>query len=91
MKIIENNGLTILLPESSDFVLYNVRHNSYHDKVYLGKADSVNNYREINKELQPGYQKDLNKIISNQEQAIAELSNKLEQLMAQVNQGPKDI
>ena len=49
MKIIENDGLRLLVPESEDSVIYDVKSNMYHEKVYLGKYDTIDNYREIHK------------------------------------------
>lgn len=91
MKIIENDGLKLLKPESEDFVLYNTKLNMYHEQVYLGKLDTVDNYREIHKSLQPGYDKDkdLKSIVDSQEQAIAALTEQLTKLMNQID--PKDI
>lgn len=87
MRIIENNGLQLLMPDSNDFVLYNVLSNSYHEKVYLGKFDTIDNYREIHKSLQPGYDKneELKGIVDSQEKAIADLTEQLTRLMNQIN------
>ena len=63
MKIIENNGLRLLLPQSNDFTLYNVNSNSYHEKVYLGKFDNIDNYREIEKSLVSNKSKDVNDLL----------------------------
>ena len=92
MKVIENNGLTLLMPESDDFVLYNILFNSYHEKVYLGKFDTVDNYREMHKSLQPNRVKDaeeLQNIINNQESTIASLAEQLERLAAMIQNDSK--
>ena len=87
MKIIENDGLRLLMPESEDFVIYDIKSNMYHKQVYLGKFDMIENYREIHKSLQPGYDanKDLQSVVDNQEQAIANLTEQLAMLMNQLN------
>ena len=51
MKLEYRNGLQILTPDSSDKILYSVNTNSYMEKVFLGKNDSKDNYREIDKAL----------------------------------------
>lgn len=86
MKIIENDGLRLLIPESEDFVIYDIKSNMYHSQVYLGKFDRIENYREIHKSLQPGYDasKDFKSVIDNQEQAIANLTEQLAILMDQL-------
>ena len=87
MKLSNVNGLRILTPESSDFMLYNIRTNSYCEKIYLGVNDSPDNYREIAKELIDFDNKDnrskveeLQAIIDRQNDAIAELSKQLLEL-----------
>lgn len=50
MKLEERGNLRILTPEVG-YKIYSVKTNSYHTKVYLGKFDSVDNYREIKIEL----------------------------------------
>lgn len=87
MKIIENDGLRLLIPESEDFIIYDVKSNMYHEKVYLGKFDTMDNYREMHKSLQPGYDanKDYKSVIDKQEQAIAYLTEQLAILMNQLD------
>ena len=87
MKIIENDGLRLLVPESEDFVIYDVKANMYHEKVYLGKFDSIDNYREVHKSSQPGHDasKDYKSVIDKQEQAIAFLTEQLAMLMSQLD------
>ena len=83
MKIIENNGLRLLLPQSNDFMLYNVNSNSYHEKIYLGKFDNIDNYREIEKSLINNKSKDMDDlldIINKQDIALTDLANKLAEL-----------
>lgn len=87
MKLSNKNGLRILTPESPEFMLYNTRTNSYCEKVYLGVNDSVENYREIAKELIEFDNKEnrtkveeLQAIIDRQNAAISELSRQLEEL-----------
>lgn len=50
MKLEERGTLRILTSEVG-YQLYSVKTNSYHTKVYLGKFDSIDNYREIKIEL----------------------------------------
>ena len=46
MRLEERGSLRILTPEVG-YKLYSVKTNEYYTKVYLGKFDSVDNYREI--------------------------------------------
>lgn len=87
MKIIENDGLRLLVPESEDSVIYDVKSNMYHEKVYLGKYDTIDNYREVHNSLQSGHNanKDLENVVSQQEQAIAYLTEQLAKLMNQLD------
>lgn len=83
MKLIEDKGLRLLLPESDNLILYNIKSNDYYDKVYLGKFDIIDNYREIDKSLLKNNSKDVNDlldIINKQDAALIELSNKLTEL-----------
>ena len=50
MRLEERRSLRILTPEVG-YKLYSVKTNEYYTKVYLGKFDSVDNYREIKIEL----------------------------------------
>ena len=90
MKIIEDNGLKILVPEK-DHVLYNVKTNMYCDKMYLGKFDVMENYREIHKSLQPGRTKEVEELqntINEQELAISKLAEQLAQLASLIQTDP---
>ena len=83
MKLIEDKGLRLLLPESDDLILYSIKSNDYYDKVYLGKFDTIDNYREIDRSLLKNNSKDVNDlldIINKQDAALIELSNKLTEL-----------
>lgn len=83
MKLIEDKGLRLLLPESDDLILYSIKSNDYYEKVYLGKFDTIDNYREIDKSLLKNNSKDVNDlldIINKQDAALIELSNKLTEL-----------
>lgn len=83
MKLIEDKGLRLLLPESDNLILYSIKSNDYYDKVYLGKFDVIDNYREIDKSLLRNNSKDVNDlldIINRQDAALIELSNKLDEL-----------
>lgn len=83
MKIIENDGLRLLLPESDDLILYNIKSNDYCEKVYLGKFDTIDNYREVSKTLLINKDKNVDSlldIINKQDAALIELSNKLAEL-----------
>lgn len=46
MKLEERGTLRILTPEVGH-KLYSVKTNEYYTKVYLGKFDSIDNYREM--------------------------------------------
>ena len=50
MRLEERGSLRILTPEVG-YKLYSVKTNEYYTKVYLGKFDSADNYREIKIEL----------------------------------------
>lgn len=83
MKLIEDKGLRLLLPESDNLILYSIKSNDYYDKVYLGKFDTIDNYREIDRSLLKNNSKDVNDlldIINKQDAALIELSNKLTEL-----------
>lgn len=83
MKLIEDKGLRLLLPESDNLILYSIKSNDYYEKVYLGKFDVIDNYREIDKSLLRDDSKDVNDlldIINKQDAALIELSNKLNEL-----------
>lgn len=83
MKLIEDKGLRLLLPESDNLILYSIKSNDYYDKVYLGKFDVIDNYREIDRSLLRNNSKDVNDlldIINKQDAALIELSNKLNEL-----------
>lgn len=83
MKLIEDKGLRLLLPESDNLILYSIKSNDYYDKVYLGKFDTIDNYREIDRSLLRNNSKDVNDlldIINKQDAALIELSNKLNEL-----------
>ena len=71
MKLIEDKGLRLLLPESDDLILYSI------------KFDTIDNYREIDRSLLRNNSKDVNDlldIINKQDAALIELSNKLAEL-----------
>ena len=83
MKLIEDNGLKLLVPELDNHVLYNVKSNIYLDKVYLGTADSMENYREIDKSLIPGEKRSMDElldIINKQDAALTNLAQQLAEL-----------
>jgi hypothetical protein len=83
MKLIEDKGLRLLLPESDNLILYSIKSNDYYEKVYLGKFDVIDNYREIDKSLLKNNSKDVDDlldIINKQDAALTELSNKLNEL-----------
>lgn len=83
MKLVEDKGLRLLLPESDNLILYSIKSNDYYDKVYLGKFDTIDNYREIDRSLLKNNSKDVNDlldIINKQDAALIELSNKLTEL-----------
>lgn len=90
MKLDNRNGLQVLTPESSDFILYNVLNNSYSEKIFLGKSDSIDNYREIAKALLEE-KKEMNKVqeleetIKQQNAAISNLAKQLAELQALIN------
>ena len=90
MKIEEKNGLRILTPESDEYILYSTIKNEYYEKVYLGKNDSIDNYREMEKVLlnKPNENEriqELLDIINKQEAAISNLAIQLEELTLLVN------
>ncbi len=90
MKIEDRNGLQVLTPESPDFILYSVRNNSYSEKVFLGKNDSIDNYREIAKALlqdknEKNRVQELEETIKQQNAAISNLAKQLAELQALIN------
>lgn len=88
MKIEYKNGLQILTPDSSDKILYSVNTNSYMEKVFLGKNDSKDNYREIDKALlekEDSRVDVLEKTVKQQEEIIADLAKQLASLVDLLN------
>ena len=88
MKLEYRNGLQILTPDSSDKILYSVNTNSYMEKVFLGKNDSKDNYREIDKALlekEDSRVDILEKTIKQQEEIIADLAKQLASLVDLIN------
>ena len=91
MKFTENkNGLRIITPESSDYVIYNVLRNSYHEKVFLGKNDSVENYKEVKRSLleqadENNKMQELLNRIEEQDALISKLAEQLDKLTNLVN------
>ena len=89
MKIENKNGLRLLLPESPEYFLYSFKTNQYHEKVYLGLNDSMDNYREIKKDTVMNKEdkkvKELEKIIQDQDAAISDLAKKLAALTDLIN------
>lgn len=68
MILTEKNGLRILTPQSSRYLIRIKGTNEYTDKVYLGKNGKVSNYEEIDKLSLENYnvydliQDDINKL-----------------------------
>lgn len=88
MKIEYKNGIQILTPDSSDKILYSVNTNSYMEKVFLGKNDSKDNYREIDKALlekEDSRVDALEKTVKQQEEIIADLAKQLASLVDLMN------
>lgn len=90
MKIENRKGLRIITPESPDYILYSVERNTYHEIVYLGKNDSVDNYKEMERRLLNQAKEDnkieqlLNKI-KEQDALISKLAKQLADLTDLVN------
>ena len=55
MIITEKNGLRILTPQSSRYLIRIKGTNEYTDKVYLGKNGKISNYEEVDKLTLEGY------------------------------------
>lgn len=89
MKLENRNGLRVLSPESDNFILYNVRTNSYCDKVFLGVNDSIDNYREMEKDLLEKDEtpkiEELQAIIDKQNESISKLAEQLACLAELIN------
>lgn len=50
MTLIEENGLRILKPDNSDNVITDIESETMRAEIlYLGSSDSIDNYKEINK------------------------------------------
>lgn len=50
MTLTEENGLRILKPDNLDNVITDVENETMRAEIlYLGSSDSINNYKEINK------------------------------------------
>lgn len=91
MKLIENkNGLRILEPESPEYILYSVDRNTYHEKVILGKHDSIENYKEMERALLEKVEENnavqnlLNRI-EEQDSLISKLAEQLSELAKLIN------
>lgn len=93
MKIENKNGLKILTPEA-DCVLYSVITDEYHEKVFLGVNDSVDNYREVKKEILEKEEnkkvEQLEEVIKQQDAAISNLAEQLAALAVLVNDKKED-
>lgn len=82
MKIENRKGLRIITPESPDYILYSVERNTYHEIVYLGKNDSVDNYKEMERRL-------LNQ--AKEDNKIEQLLNKIEEQDALISKLAKQL
>ena len=92
MKVSNNNGMTIIMPEDG-CLLYNIKTNQYHEKVYLGKFDDVSNYKDIDKALlEPSNQSaaDLVDIINKQNEVIFKMAEQLKTLTEIVSSGKEN-
>ena len=49
MILTEKNGLRILTPKSSRYIIRRKNTNIYSEKIYLGKFASIDDYEEIDK------------------------------------------
>lgn len=49
MTLTENNGLRILTPKSSRYIIHIKGTNIYSEKIYLGKFANIDDYEEIDK------------------------------------------
>lgn len=59
MQLKEDKGLRILTPDSEDNVITDVETETIRSKiVYLGKNDSIDNYKEIDKNTPVSYEDD---------------------------------
>lgn len=83
-------GFTVLTPDSDDYLIYSINRNTYHKKVCLGKNDSVDNYRQVEKSLveevnAKSSNNDLLDRLEKQEATIAKLSKQVNDLLKLVN------
>lgn len=91
MKTVESKlGFIVLTPDSDDHLIYSIDRNTYHKKVCIGKNDSVDNYRQVEKSLvEEVNAKSLNNELLNriekQEATIAMLSKQVNDLLKLVN------
>ena len=49
MILTEKNGLRILTPKSSRYIIHIKNTNIYSEKIYLGKIANIDDYEEIDK------------------------------------------
>lgn len=73
MQLKEDKGLRILTPDNENNVITDIKTETIRSKiVYLGKNDSIDNYKEIDKNTPVSYEDD-NSLSDEQLQQIAEV------------------
>ena len=77
--IIENlNGLTVLYAEGNNKIT-NSERSLFTDMIYLGKNDSVENYKEVCKDIWKNYIKEEQTVLNVLSEKINNVDNKIEE------------
>ena len=84
MILEEKNGLRTLTPKSSRYIIHIKATDTYHEKVYLGKYATLDEFEEIDKLTLDEYDKDeviLNEITEKVTEKIAETQDEQDSLI----------
>ena len=79
MILEEKNGLRILTPQSSRYIIHIKATDTYHEKVYLGKHTTLDEFEEIDKLTLEEYDK--NEVIFN---VIEEAQNEQDSMIIEL-------
>lgn len=84
MILEEKNGLRILTPQSSRYIIHIKATDTYHEKVYLGKHTTLDEFEEIDKLTLEQYDKNeviLNEITEKVTEKVAETQDEQDSLI----------
>ena len=80
MTLTENNGIRILTPKSSRYIIHIKGTNVYSEKIYLGKFANIDDYEEVDKTILEGY--DCTRVLAEE---IDELNNFFSDVQSIIN------